>query len=115
MAAEMNYRLLLPLLALLPGAALAATLSGTLRGGGGTDDMHIVVQSATGERVTAYCDGHCGDWFDEDAASGGSTLKKKLVGRQVLLDHRREPNRDRIAGPGPEEQLDFARKIELLK
>jgi hypothetical protein len=101
--------------AVLPGAALAATLSGTLRGGGGIDDLHVVVQSATGQRITAYCDGHCGDWFDEDAESGGSRLKKALIGRQVTLDHRREPNRNRIAGPGPDETLDFVRRIELSR
>ncbi|MFM9926877.1 hypothetical protein VLK31_28090 [Variovorax sp. H27-G14] len=106
---------LVSLLALLPGVALAASLAGTLREGGGIDDLHIVVQSATGQRVTAYCDGHCGDWFDEDAASEGSRLKKKLVGKQVLLDYRREPNKDRIAGPGANEALDFVKKVELLK
>jgi hypothetical protein len=106
---------LLALAAVLPGAALAASLAGTLRDGGGIDDLRVVVQPATGQRVTAYCDGHCGDWFDEDPASGGSRLKKALVGRQVLLDHRREPNRDRIAGPGSDDALDFVKKIELLK
>lgn len=122
MAAEMKSRpLLLPraclalLFSVLPGVALAASLSGTLRGGGGIDDLHIVVQSATGQRVTAYCDGHCGDWFDEDAESEGSRLKKKFVGRQVQLDYRREPNKDRIAGPGQDEALDFVKKIELMK
>ena len=106
---------LLALAAVLPAAALAASLTGTLRDGGGIDDLHVVVQPAAGQRVTAYCDGHCGDWFDEDPASGGSRLKKALVGRQVLLDHRREPNRDRVAGPGSDDALDFVKKIELLK
>lgn len=108
--------LLLPLLALLPGLTAASTsFTGTLASGGGVDDMHVIVQSANGRRVMVYCNGHCGDWFDENTKDATFRLKKKLVGQRVLADYETEPNRDRIAGPGNDEILNFARKIELQK
>jgi len=112
---SMNRLLLLPLASLLPGLALAASLSGTLTAGGGIDDLSVTVRSASGQKIDVYCDQQCGDWFDEDKASEGYRLKKKLVGKQVLLDYRKEPNRDRIAGPGANDLLNFVKKIELLK
>lgn len=111
----MTRFLVLPLAFLSPGIALAASLSGTLTGGGGIDDLRVIVRSASGQQIEAYCDGQCGDWFDEDKETEGSRLKKKLLGKQVLLDYRKEPNRDRVAGPGPNDRLDFVKKIELLK
>ncbi len=111
----MRRHLLLPLVCLLPGVTLAASLSGTLVGGGGIDDIRVIVQSANGQRVEAYCETQCGDWFDEDKETEGHRLKKKFMGKQVLLDYSTEPNRDRIAGPGPNDPLNFVKKIGLLR
>lgn len=47
--------------------------------------------------------------------NGSYRLKKKFMGKQVLLDYSTEPNRDRIAGPGPNDPLNFVKKIGLLR
>jgi hypothetical protein len=108
--------LLLPLLAVLPGlAAAGSSFIGTLTSGGGVDDMHVIVQSANGRRVMVYCDGHCGDWFDENTKDATFRLKKQLVGQRVFVDFETQRNQDRIAGPGNDEILNFASKIELRK
>ncbi len=98
---------------LLPQAVCAATVTGKLMHGGGIDDMQITVKVPGGKTISAYCDQHCGDWFitgEHDIAR----LKRKLMGKKIVLTYAEEKNRDRIAGPGEEGTLTFVKKVELL-
>ncbi|WKB55815.1 hypothetical protein [Eleftheria terrae] len=99
---------------LLPHLATAATLAGTLVDGGGTDDLQLIVQGQGAERVVAYCDQQCGDWFDEDVRTESYRLKARLKGRKVVLRYAEEPNRDRVAGEGPDERVHFIKKLHFL-
>lgn len=93
--------------------ACGASLDGQLIGGGGVDDLHIVVRTATGKRLVAYCANRCGSWFDEDESTGIWKLKESFKGTGVTLEYSLEPNRSRIAGPGEREMLRFVTSLQL--
>lgn len=106
-----------PLVALfiaVPQVVLAATVTGKLVGGGGVDDMRIIVQASSGQKVEAYCTDKCPEWFVEDAGTEVYSLKKSVKGKKIVLDYAVEPNQDRIAGPGPDEALPFVKAVRLL-
>lgn len=111
-------RTMLPLLLAAvsaPGSAWAATVAGTLVGGGGVDDMRIVVRPASGQDVEAYCGDRCGDWFEaESEQTDVIVLKKAMIGRRVVVEYATEANGQRIAGPGPDDRLPFVKKVRLL-
>lgn len=103
------------LLFLQPVVVLAASVSGTLVGGGGIDDMGLVVVDDKGQRVDAYCLSACGDWFTEADKDDVVHLKSSYQGRKVLLQYTSEPNHDRIAGPGSEDLINFITAVRFLK
>ncbi|MBN6150493.1 hypothetical protein JR065_09080 [Xanthomonas sp. AmX2] len=112
-------RTVLPLLLLAatwaPGSAWADAVTGTLVGGGGTDDMRIVVRPASGQDVDAYCVSRCGDWFEaQSEQTDVIVLKKAMIGRRVVVEYATEANGERIAGPGPDDRLRFVKKVRLL-
>jgi len=110
----MKLRTPLSLLLIAPTLAFSAEVTGTLLAGGGIDDNSLTIRTAQGKQVTAYCIDRCGDWFREDANTGGTTLKPTLKGRKVSMQYAVEPNRDRIAGPGADEPLAFIRTVRIL-
>lgn len=110
----MKLRTTLPLLLLVPTLAYAAEVTGTLLAGGGIDDNSLTIRTPQGKQVMAYCLDRCGDWFREDANTGGTTLKPALKGRKVHMQYAVEPNRDRVAGPGSDEPLAFIHQVRIL-
>lgn len=98
-----------------PAIANAALLSGVLVAGGGIDDLSLSVQRPNGQQVIIYCNGLCGDWFDEDKETEGMSLKKALVGKRIDLEYKAEKNRFQIAGPGEDETLKFLKKAQLQR
>lgn len=100
--------------ALVSGPAGAASVVGTLVGGGGTDDMRVDVRDAKGKIITAYCLDRCGDIFDGPDADDVVKVKPRYRNRKVKLDYVSDMNKDRIAGAG-EERLEFVKKLELLR
>lgn len=99
---------------LLPLAS-AAPFDGRLLGGGGTDDMRLIIQPLGGKKLEAYCDGHCGDWFDTLGESEVAKLKRALKNQKVRGELAVEPNRGRIAGPGANDRLLFIKNVRLVK
>lgn len=92
------------------------TLTGKLLDGGGIDDLSVTVRAADGKEVQAYCDGKCGDWFEDSTdGSDGQSLSKSFKGKMVTLSIVTERNGDRIAGPGEDEALVFIKSAELVK
>jgi hypothetical protein len=110
----MKTALLLALALLAPATALAASVTGTLVGGGGVDDMTIVVRAADGREVEAYCVTRCGDWFVAEPESDVFALNKAFKGKRVALDYATETNGDRIAGPGPDDRLLFVKSVRIV-
>lgn len=108
----MRRLLLLALITLLPGMTQAATVSGVLVGGGGIDDMRLIVKAKNGQLVEAYCNQHCDDWFEQN--ENGEVLRSDLRGRRLRMKYTLESNQDRIAGPGADEKFNFIKKIEFL-
>ena len=100
---------------LLVPLASAASFEGTLIGGGGTDDMRLIIQAAGGKKLEAYCDGHCGDWFRSVGDSEVAELKRTLKHRKVRGELAVEPNRGRIAGPGENDRLLFVKNVRMVK
>lgn len=87
--------------------------TGVLLSGGGVDDWRIVVLTESGQRVQAYCDGHCGaDWFVADK-DDVATLRSSLQGRRLTLTVAIEPNHSRVAGAGDEDKLPFVKALKL--
>jgi hypothetical protein len=87
------------------------TVRGKLIGGGGGDDMRIIVQSPTGSDIEAYCTTQCGDWFVDHP--NGSSLKESLKGRTVTLEYAAEPNGDRVAGSHADSPFFFVKSVDL--
>lgn len=110
----MKLRQLFPFLVVIPQFALGTTVTGKLVDGGGTDDMQIVVQTESGQKVRAYCTTKCGDWFDEERGTEAHRLKNSFKGKSIVLDYSVESNRSRIAGPDDNERLPFVRKVQVL-
>ena len=110
----MKLRSTLPLILLAPALAFAAEVTGTLIAGGGIDDNSLTIRTPQGKQVMAYCVDRCGDWFKEDASTGGYSLKPAMKGKKVSMQYVVEPNRDRIAGPGADERLAFIRTVHIL-
>ena len=102
----------LALIILLPGITKAATVSGVLVGGGGIDDMSLIVKAKNGQLVEAYCNRHCENWFEED--ENGEVLRSEFLGRRLRIKYTFEFNQDRVAGPGADEKFNFIKKIEFL-
>ena len=102
-------------LALAATGAQAAQLNGRIVGGGGVDDAVVDVQTADGRQWTLYCVDRCGDWFDDDAESGGLRLKRGIRNQRITLEYQTQPNRDRIAGPGSDDPLHFIQRARLLR
>lgn len=108
------------LTAVLPSIAAATPstkpteVTGVLTGGGGIDDMSIVIRTDSGRRIDVYCVQMCGtDWFVE--TGDAMKLKKALVGRRVSLRYATEINNDRVAGPGRNEAIDVVKSVRLLR
>lgn len=88
---------------------------GILLDGGGMDDMSLTVQKSDGRKIVAYCDGHCGDWFQSTGESDVVTLKKSLRNRKVSIKVAKERNNDRIAGPGSDDVLLFIKDLQFVR
>lgn len=112
---NMKLILLLAVIGLFPSSVLAATVTGTLVAGGGIDDHSIDIKTAKGQIVTAYCHSVCGPWFTEPDQNEAVYLKKALRGKKVVLEYVTESNRNRIAGPGDDEPLNFIKKIQFMQ
>ncbi len=95
--------------------AKAGVMTGTLVGGGGVDDLQLVIRRDDGSRVSVYCkvDG-CEKWFDTDQDEVQS-LKKAWAGRRVGITVRIVRNDGAIAGPGDDELVPLAVKVTFLK
>lgn len=88
-------------------------LTGVLLSGGGVDDWSIVVLTERGQRVQAYCDGHCeADWFVADK-DDIARLRSSLQGRRATLTMAIERNRSRVAGAGDDDKLPFVKALRL--
>lgn len=96
-------------------SALAATVSGSLVGGGGIDDMYLQVKAKSGKTVTAYCLTKCGPWFSAPDEHEVVQLKKAFQGKKVLLKYVTEPNRERIAGPEFNEPVNFISDVQFVQ
>jgi hypothetical protein len=110
---SMKSFMLFAMLCLMPVLATAASISGTLTGGGGIDDMSLTVQDAQGHSVQAYCLSVCGDWFTDADKDGVVYLKQAYKQRKVLLEYTTEPNRDRVAGAG-DDDIEIVKKVSFL-
>ena len=88
------------------------TVKGKLLGGGGGDDMRIIVQSETGPDIVAYCNTQCGDWFVNHP--NGWSLKESFKGKNVTLEHAAEPNGDRVTGPRTDTLFFFVKSVEIM-
>jgi len=106
---------LLFFIASFSSSAIAATVSGPLVGGGGIDDMRLEVRTKGGQTVTAYCRTKCGPWFYPPDKHEVVLLKKALRGKKVLMEYVTEPNRERIAGPGFDEPVNFIRNLQFVQ
>lgn len=102
------------LMAMLPGFAAAASVTGVLVSGGGIDDMSLTIKSRKGEEIYVFCTTRCGDWFGPRDNDDVVSLRKGLAGRKVKVTYAEEENRDRIAGPSSDERLNFLKKLEWL-
>ena len=89
------------------------TVRGKLIGGGGVDDMRIIVQSETGPDIVAYCTTQCNSWF-MDHPNGWSLLKESFKGKNVTVKYAVEPNGDRIAGPRADALLFFVKSVDIM-
>jgi len=89
------------------------TVRGKLIGGGGVDDMRIIVQSETGPDIVAYCTTQCNSWF-MDHPNGWSLLKESFKGKNVTVKYAVEPNGDRIAGPRADSLLFFVKSVDIM-
>lgn len=105
---------LLFLVTLISTPIYAATVSGSLAGGGGIDDMHIEIKTKSGQTITAYCQSKCGPWFAAPDENDVVEIKKDLRGKKVVLDYVTEPNRDRIAGPTFKERINFLKSLRFV-
>ena len=111
----MKFTYVLPIFLAVPQLAVAASATGTLIGGGGVDDMQVVVQTSSGQKINAYCDSQCGDWFEEDHEAEVYGLKKEFKGKKVSLEYAVEINGDRIVGPATDERLPFVKSIRFVR
>ncbi len=106
---------LLILIASFSNSVFAATVSGSLVGGGGIDDMRVEVKAKGGETVVAYCLGKCGPWFSPPDKNDVVQLKKALRGKKVVMQYVTESNRERIAGPALDEPLNFVMNLQFVQ
>ena len=106
---------LLFFIAFFSSSALAATVSGSLVGGGGIDDMYLQVKAKSGKTVTAYCLTKCGPWFSAPDEQEVVQLKKAFQGKKVLMKYVTEPNRERIAGPEFNEPVNFISDVQFVQ
>ena len=106
---------LLFFIAFFSSSALAATVSGSLVGGGGIDDMYLQVKAKSGKTVTAYCLTKCGPWFSAPDEHEVVQLKKAFQGKKVLMKYVTEPNRERIAGPEFNEPVNFIGDVQFVQ
>ncbi|NHZ38536.1 hypothetical protein [Massilia rubra] len=105
------------LLLALPQVVLATTISGKLIGGGGSDNNGVTIRTADGKEVSAYCvTDVCHQFLEEDNDGyGGHSLKKKFKGTKVILEYKIERNRDRIAGPHPDDRVEIVKQLTIVK
>ncbi|GGC06792.1 hypothetical protein [Pseudoduganella buxea] len=96
--------------------ARPGVVTGTLVGGGGTDDLQLVVRRDDGSRVSLYCkaDG-CDDWFEMTDEGESQQLKRAWTGKRVSITVRVRRNDGVIAGPGDDELVPLAVKVTFLK
>lgn len=90
-------------------------ITGTLVSGGGIDNYSLLVQTIEGDKIEAYCQPDCGDWFDDVADSEGVTLKNSLKDKKVSMVYAVEANNGRLAGPSNDEKYIFLKQIEFLE
>jgi hypothetical protein len=112
---SLKSALLLSIFAVAPGTLFAATISGSIVGGGGIDDMRIDVKAADGQTISAYCDGRCGPWFTPPDRNDVVKLKKDLLGKKVILEYVTEPSRGRVAGLTDDQSAEFLKKLKLVR
>lgn len=94
--------------------AKQATLTGVLIGGGGQDNIGILVLTDDGRRAWAYCDDRCASNLFVSQGEGYS-LNPSMQGKRVSITFANEPNKSRIVGPDENEMLIFAKKIQFIK
>lgn len=93
----------------------AATISGSIVGGGGIDDIRIDVTATDGRHISAYCDNKCGPWFTPPDQNDVVRLKKGILGKKVLLKYAIEPSRGRIAGLLDNDSAEFVKKVKFVQ
>ncbi|UOD31835.1 hypothetical protein INH39_09200 [Massilia violaceinigra] len=100
-----------------PQIVLAATITGKLTGGGGSDNRAMTVRSSDGKEISAYCVTKvCDQFLDEDTDGyGGTSLKKKFKGTRVIMEYQIERNRDRMAGPHPDDRVEIVKQLTIVK
>ncbi|GJJ01081.1 hypothetical protein RugamoR64_16190 [Duganella rhizosphaerae] len=101
--------------ALAPTQAPTRKLTGKLMSGGGIDDVSVSVLSRDNAQIDAFCDDHCGDWFERARNGEGVTLRPALIGKTVELSVATERNGRRVAGPDENERLLFVKSGKLIK
>jgi hypothetical protein len=102
-------------IASVSSSTLAATVTGSLVAGGGIDDMRLDVKTTSGRTVTAYCLSKCGPWFSPPNEHEVVQLKKALRGKKVVMEYVTEPNRGRVAGPDPNEPVNFIKTLQFVQ
>ena len=93
----------------------SATMSGSIVGGGGIDNRSIVVKTANGQKISAYCDKNCGSWFTPPDRDDVVMVRKDLLGKKVLLKYVTEPSRGRVAGLTDEDTAEFIKKLNFVR
>ena len=99
-------------------SAVSATYTGVFVGGGGIDDLSLVIKTPSGRQVQGYCQtvSICDDWDvmfvdDENAIYH---LKPEYKHKKVRATIVQRPNRGRIAGPSDDEILPFITRFKFL-
>ena len=98
--------------------AFSTTYEGKLIGGGGIDDLSLVIKTTKGKTVGGYCKtvSVCDDWdalFDSDH-NAISSLKPIYKGRKVRVTIIQRRNQGDIAGPSDDEILPFITQFKFL-
>jgi hypothetical protein len=92
------------------------TVRATIVSGGGIDNLFLTfVALDSHKKVTAYCDQHCGDWFEPGEDPDSNFLRREFKGKNIVVTYATERNNDRIVGPDNGEMLLFIKKIRILK
>lgn len=94
--------------------AKSGTVEGYLVGGGGIDNMDLLIRRDDGKRVSAWC-GNCGDWFRDTGENEIQELKPAYLGKRVRVVVKVRRNGGALAGPGEDDMEPFVQSVQFLK